>query len=165
MPLHPLPALLLLCLLLSACATGPEFITDGVETDLTPTQAASEAHLHQGKRVLWGGMIINSTNLETHTRLEVLAYPLDSSHRPRADQPPHGRFLMLQRGYLETVDYAAGRQITVLGRLDGTRTGKLDQSEYTYPLLRGEQLHLWPRQGRDSTNPRFHFGIGVRLGN
>lgn len=153
---------LLLTIFLGACATGAQLNTDNVDPSLTPQQAVSEADMQRDKRVLWGGMIINSTNLKGETRIEVLAYPLDSDHYPQTDQSPYGRFLLFKEGYLETVDYAAGRLITVVGRYTGTRQGKVDESEYTYPVIRAEQLHLWSKgQKRDT---RFHFGIGVMFG-
>ncbi len=154
---------LTLTLVLSGCAGGPEFKTDEVDMTLTPKQAVSEVSMQKGKKVLWGGMIINSTNLEGKTRIEVLAYPLDSDHAPQTSQSPYGRFLLFHDGYLETVDYAPGRQISVVGRFTGTRVGKVDESEYTYPVIQAEQLHLWPR-GEKSSSPRLHFGIGVMFG-
>ena len=154
--------LIIITALLVACSAGPKFALDKVDTTLTPQQVIGEAGLHRGKEVLWGGMIINSTNLEKSTRLEVLAYPLDSDHYPQTGKQPYGRFLLLRQGYLETVDYAPGRLITVVGRIDGTRTGKVDESDYTYPVIQAEQLHLWS-QGEKS-NTRFHFGIGVVFG-
>lgn len=155
--------LLLSTLLLSACAGGPKFVMDDVDTALTPKQAVAEAEMHHGKRVLWGGTIINSTNLSGKTRLEVLAYPLDSDHYPQTGQEPYGRFLLFRGGYLETVDYAPGRRISMVGRLDGIRSGKLDQTQYTYPVVLAEQLHLWPKGGQNK--PRIHFGIGVMFSN
>lgn len=153
-------ALFITSLLLSACATGPKYPTEGVEVTLTPQQATAEADSHRDKRVLWGGMIINSTNLESRTRLEVLGYPLDSKQQPETDQQPYGRFLLFKEGYLETVDYAAGRHITVLGRFRGIEEGKVDETHYTYPVIEAEQLYLWSRRQAPS-EPRVQFGFGV----
>lgn len=163
--LHILRLLLLLLvpLLLSACATGPKYPTEGVELSLTPQQAVAEADRQHGKSVLWGGMIVNSTNLEKRTRLEVLAYPLDSNQRPQLDEQPYGRFLLYKEGYLETVDYAPGRRITVVGRISGVQSGKVDETRYTYPVVDAEQLYLWSRSDAQS-EPRVHFGIGVMFG-
>jgi starvation-inducible outer membrane lipoprotein len=49
--------------------------------------------------------------------------------------------------------------ISVVGRIDGIHSGKVDESDYTYPVLQAEQLYLWPRGEKGNT--RFHFGIGV----
>jgi outer membrane lipoprotein len=155
--------LLLTALLLSACASGPQYPTEGINLSLTPKQAVAEATSQTGKDVLWGGMIVNSTNLESRTRLEVLAYPLDSDQRPQVNEQPYGRFLLFKQGYLETVDYAAGRRITVLGRLTGTQTGKLDETTYTYPVVDAKQLYLWSKSDVKS-EPRLQVGIGVMFG-
>lgn len=155
-----LATLLSTTLLLSACATGPQYPTEGVELAVTPQQAVAEADKLKGKSVLWGGMIVNSTNLEKRTRLEVLAYPLDSDQRPDTGGNPMGRFLLFKDGYLETVDYAPGRRITVVGRLRGVQTGKLDETSYTYPVLDSNKLYLWGKNDVTS-EPRVHFGFGV----
>lgn len=157
---HKIFTLLFAGLLLGGCATGPKYPTEGVEVALTPQQAIAEADTQQGKLVLWGGMIIDSTNLESQTRLEVLGYPLDSNQRPLTDQQPYGRFLLFKEGYLETVDYAAGRQITVLGRVSGVQEGKVDETSYTYPVIDAEQLYLWSRRQAQS-EPRVQFGFGL----
>jgi outer membrane lipoprotein len=151
--------LLLTSLLLSACASGPKYQTEGVALTLTPQQAVAEADAQAGKMVLWGGMIINSTNLESSTRLEVLGYPLDSDQRPLTDQQPYGRFLLFKHGYLETVDYAPGRQITVRGRFTRVQSAMLDESHYNYPVIEAEQLYLWSKGG--SGESRVQFGLGV----
>src|SRR5687768_13694507 len=103
---------LVAALLLSACASGPQISTEGVDETATPRQAAAEIESLRGGKVLWGGMIVNSTNFEESTRLEVLAYPLDSAQRPRTSAEPTGRFLAIEQGYLETVDYRQGRLVT-----------------------------------------------------
>ena len=154
--------ILLTVLLLGACASGPRYPTEGVELSLTPRQATAEAAAVQGKTILWGGMIINSSNLKDQTRLEILAYPLDSSQYPQTDSPPLGRFLLLKDGYLETVDFAPGRLVTVRGPLAGTRSGQVGETGYTYPLVKARDLYLWPRAGR--SEPRVHFGVGVVFG-
>lgn len=154
---------ILFALLLSACASTPEFdIRDSVPA-LTPAHAIKSAAKLKGQKVLWGGAIINSTNLKNETRLEILAYPLDSDHYPQTDKPAYGRFLLIKEGYLETVDYAPGRLVTASGIFDGVRKGKLDESEYTYPLVRAEKIHLWSKNGKSAT--QFHFGIGVMFHN
>ncbi len=155
--------LLPITFILFACASAPEFDSQKTATPITVAQAVSNPDSLKDKQVVWGGAIINSTNLENETRLEVLAYPLDSDHYPQTDKPAYGRFLLLKEGYLETVDYAPGRLITVSGTLNGVRKSKLDESEYTYPLLRAEKIHLWSKNGKSET--RFHFGIGVMFHN
>lgn len=147
-------------LALQACATGPRFDAERYATTPDPREATGESTDPQGTAVLWGGIIINSSNLEEGTLIEVLAYPLDSAQRPQTDRSPHGRFLVFEERYLETVDYAQGRLLTVAGTITETRTGKVGEASYTYPLVKAEGLHLWPENGRTSRT-RFNIGVGV----
>jgi len=156
--------LLALLLLLAGCATTPRFDTSQTAVSVTPEQAVSETSRLEGTRVLWGGAIVSSTNQEETTRLEVLAYPLDDRQRPRTEAKPVRRFLAIKEGYLETADYAQGRWVTLTGPLTGTRAGRVGEAPYTYPVVRVEDIQLWPEERRRA-EPRFHFGIGVIFGN
>lgn len=118
----------------------------------------------QGKTVLWGGVIIASTNLKESTQLEILAYPLGSDQRPMSEDQAMGRFLAIQKGYLETTDYTQGRYITVKGTLGSTQKGRIGDSEYIYPVVNITQLHLWSKEG-EYVEPRVRFGIGVMIHN
>lgn len=148
---------------LAACATGPRYDTTRYSTSITPPQAVENLAALRGKEVLWGGLLINSINKEGATQLEILAYPLNSSQRPDTDQSPRGRFLAVKSGYLETVDFAEGRLVTVAGRLVETRSGQVGEASYVYPVVEADALHLWPKAG-DAPQTRIHFGIGVMFG-
>lgn len=161
---------LLIALALAGLAAGcagqqPRFDTADTNLALTPQQAAAQASA-VGRRVLWGGTIVNASNLTDRTQLEVLAYPLDDDQRPRTDLSPIGRFLAVRDGYLETADYAPGRQVTVAGTVEGTSRGQVGQADYTYPLLRVDDIQLWPREPRyrSGVQPRFGVGIGISIG-
>lgn len=150
--------------LLVACASSPRFKTEGVETDMTPKQAVVENQALQGKSVLWGGVIITATNLKESTQLEILAYPLGDYQQPVTNGQALGRFLAVQKGYLETADYAQGRQVTVKGSLGETRSGRIGETEYVYPVVNIHRVHLWPKEG-ESSESRVRFGIGVMFSN
>ncbi|WP_455218471.1 Slp family lipoprotein [Kaarinaea lacus] len=151
-------------LLLSACAVSPEFPTEGVDMMLTPQRAVAEIESTKGRPVIWGGVIISSTNRKDTTELEILAYPLDVYQRPNDQDQAWGRFLAIQPGYLETTDYAQGRVITVKGILGVTRNAKVGESDYVYPVVNINQLHLWPKES-EYVEPRVRFGIGVMIRN
>jgi len=155
----------LLLAMLAGCASAP-LKTEGVATDLTPDAAVSSAAAATGRTVLWGGVIVSATNLPHRTRLEIVGYPLDPySQRPYTDKPPEHRFLAFQQGYLETAEYRAGRAVTVRGKVTGTEAGHVGDAAYTYPTVQVEALHLWPQRAANEGEPRFHFGIGILLGN
>ena len=151
-------------IVLAACASSPNFDTTGIDTSVTPKRAADEGQALQGEPVLWGGVVLVSTNLKDSTQLEILAYPLDSSQRPNREQNPLGRFLAVHEGYLETADYAQGRLITVRGTLGEKRTGRVGEAEYTYPVVKINQLYLWSKYG-DSSEPQIQFGFGLMIHN
>jgi len=156
-------AIAALLVLTTACATTPDFDTEGVALEVTPEQAVSESRRLEGTRILWGGVIVAARNLEDTTRLEILGYPLDGRQRPVTDAEAQRRFLAVHEGYLETADYAQGRWVTLTGPLAGTRSGQVGEATYTYPVVRVKAIHLWS-QREPTSEPRFHFGIGVLFG-
>ena len=161
---HHIIFLFFATVVLAACATAPKFDTSGMDLSISPQQAVAESKTLQGVQVLWGGVIISSANLKDVTQFEILAYPLSSDQKPDTGRDPLGRFLAIQEGYLETSDYAQGRLITITGTLQDKRSGRIGETEYIYPVLNINQLHLWKKRG-DSSEPQFHIGIGVMFHN
>jgi len=151
----------LLTLLISACATTPEFNLQNVDRNISPAQSVTQFAQYHGKKMLWGGTILNSTNTKQGTQFEILAYPLDGDMRPQSSAPTLGRFLANVPLYLETADYAPGRLITMIGELTTTQKGKIGEAEYTYPVLQIDQHYLWPREDERPVDTSVHFGIGV----
>ena len=164
--LRMLQRALLACaaLALAACATGPKIDISNIDRSITPQRVTAEVESLRGKIILWGGVIIASTNLKDTTQIEVLAFPLDSSHKPDTAAPPLARFLAVKNSYLETQDFAQGRLLTVTGPITGTLTGQVGEARYVYPVVTPDALYLWPKPGT-STDPRVHFGIGVMFHN
>jgi outer membrane lipoprotein len=145
--------------LLLGCASAPDFDTSQVDRSLTPQSVIAEPEISRGKIALWGGTILDTRNLKETTQIEVLAYPLNSSERPLLDSKPLGRFIIQQQGYLEPTNYAQGRQLTVLGSVSETQSGKVGETSYTYPVINATQLHLWSQA--DDSNTSIHFGLGI----
>ena len=146
---------------LSACAGNPLKL-EGVTTELTPNAALSQIDSTRGRKVAWGGMIIHGRNQKDVTEIEVLGYPLDDTGRPDPNAAPQHRFLVVRDGYLETADYRTGRYISVVGTVEGVRQGTVGEAPYTYPVVRAQQLHLWPTDtGRTDSGPRFGVGVGI----
>ena len=160
-PAARLGAALALVALLGACASAP------IDTELAPearrADAVATAPGTATGQVLWGGAIVAARNVGTGTELEVLSYPLDRSQRPMTGKASEGRFLIVADGYLETVDYAPGRSVTVLGTLDGVREMPVDEARIPYPVVRSSELHLWRPDDGARVLPRFSIGIGLGL--
>lgn len=148
----------------SACAPAPLYRTNPATATMTPAQALSEAQQRKGQQVVWGGTVVAVENLRDSTVIQVLAYPLDSSQRPRLKQPPTGRFLVEVPGFVEPLDYPADAPVTIAGTLDGTRHDKVGQAEYDFPLVRSTSLHRWTREEMAEGRSNFRFGVGVGAG-
>lgn len=148
--------------MLASCASTPSFDVTDVDRALTPANVIDEPVLSLEKVALWGGTILGLKNLQESTQIEMLAYPLDSSHRPRLEEKTLGRFIIRHQGYLEPEVFTQGKLLSVVGEVGQSVTGKIGDSDYTYPLIHSRNIHLWTR-GAGRTN--FQFGIGIHLSN
>lgn len=150
-------------LLVTACATTPPLNLSGADPTLTPDAAVTNIDSARGRRVAWGGTIVATHNLKDITEIEVLGYPLQESGQPDVETKAQHRFLIIRKGYLESADYRAGRLLTAVGDVTGTRNGKVGEAPYVYPVLQADDLYLWPTEnaGRGKSNVQFGIGIGV----
>jgi len=98
----------------------------------------------KGKTVLWSGVIIRSVNLKDGTMIEVLQKPAGMEGRSKDVDESEGRFMALKPGYLDMAIYSQGRNVTVAGEVRGKRIQRLGEIEYSYPLIRVKEIHLWP---------------------
>lgn len=153
--------LIVVLLSLTGCASQPRFAAPRADLELFPATVAAAPASHLGKQVLWGGIIVATRNQADHTELEILSYPLDEGQRPDILHREQGRFIARLPRYLEAINYAPGRQVTISGKVGTVLAGKVGEAPYTFPLLEGEDIQLWPRSGSEPPSPRFHFGIGV----
>lgn len=154
---------LLAVLALSGCATSP-LDTSAVNSRATPSQVVENPAGHRGERIQWGGHIVSITNDGDKTLLEVLSYPVAYDGFPNTYRKPTGRFVLQRRGFLEPQDYAPGRLVTVVGTVDSLVTTSVEKTRFVVPLVKAEQLKLWPARYGGGGNPRFGFGVGISVG-
>ncbi len=145
---------------LSSCVSGPQYDQQRFDSSITPEHASTQIENLQDTEVMWGGILIANNGVESGSRLEVLAYPLKSNQQPDLDQSPVGRFIALEDRFLEPLDYAEGRQVTVTGRLVETREGKVGEANYVFPIVQSQDVYLWS-PGR---KPEVNFGVGFVFG-
>lgn len=150
-------------LAIAGCATSP------VASDGEAVSGIGPAHVLKGEgmtgeRVVWGGRIVAVQNLPDRTELVVASYPLDRGDRPRLREQAGVRFILVEKGFLEPVDYAPGRYITALGNIAGVEDRVTGEHIHAHPVLDAERLHLWPANPADwQSRTRFSIGVGVRL--
>lgn len=129
----------------------------------TPADVARQPESYHDAEVLWGGKILDVRNLETTTEVQIVAYPMDAAQRPDPRAQTEGRFIVVLPGYVEALDFPAGRFVTARGRAAGTHVGRVDDHEYVFPRVGDAVVHLWPvnfpyERGRVS------FGVGLGVG-
>lgn len=151
---------------LAACAPAPIYKTGPALVNATPGQVATSPANFSQAQVIWGGEVIAVHNLANHTRLEVLAYPLDSSQRPRLKEQASGRFIAEVPGFLEPMDFPKGALVTVLGQVAGTQDEMVGQASYTYPLVavKTGDMHRWTAEEMRKGHSNVRFGVGVGVG-
>ncbi|WP_426689297.1 Slp family lipoprotein [Rhodanobacter ginsengiterrae] len=151
-------------LLLAACAPAPIYKTTTGAVTAAPFQVAQTPEKFTGNQVVWGGRIVQVKVFADHSEIEVLAYPLDASQRPKANDSGNGRFVAVMPGYVEPLDYPSGALMTVNGKLSGSRAGKVGEADYVFPLVSVAQSHVWTTEEMNKGRNNVHFGLGVGVG-
>jgi outer membrane lipoprotein len=138
-------AALLGSLLLVACASNvPLEIREAPADSPTLQEALADPDSQVSREVRWGGLILETENTETSTRVTVLALPLSSSGKPQVGDDSGGRFVAIVPGFLDPTVYSKDRRFTVSGTITGSETRKVGEFPYRYPVVEARQHYLWP---------------------
>ena len=148
--------------LLAGCATPmiPEHVRQGVTPGLAFTDVLANPDAYRGKTVMWAGEVLDLTNEKDGTTLELLQVPCDAEGEPLSREKSQGRFMAFFGHYLDGAVYQPRRMVTIVGELQGKKQqvvggGKL---EYTYPLVTGRNIYLWPVPERRRPFDRYGWG-------
>lgn len=132
-------------LLCSGCATViSEQSRRLVDTDAHFSKIRATPETYIGKHVLIGGRIAAVRNSQGGAQLEIVQFELDYSGAPENSFRSHGRFIATASEYLDPLIYSRGMLITLVGEIKGKQTQRLDDMDYTYPLIAMREWHLWP---------------------
>lgn len=114
---------------------------------------------YKGNTVLWGGEVIKLINDQEMTIVEVLQAPTDSEGKPTSIENSQGRFLAEVKMYLDTEVYKKGRQISVVGKVQGKRKQPLEPGKvnYAYPMVEVDHLYLWPKPEVYNPAPAYYY--------
>lgn len=144
----------------------PEPYASQVDRSLTFEQLKESATSYVGKVVVLGGEVLNAKRLPEGTSIEILQLPLNGSEPVTDVQQSQGRFLALQKEFLDPATLIERPRVTIVGEVSGVRTQRLDDIDYTYPVLVVKDMKVWqdpigygPRPG-----PRFGVSIGGGTG-
>jgi len=152
--------LIFTAIIIAGCSVVPKSILKEVNRDITLDQVQSNPAQYTGQKVLWGGIILNSENLENLTQIEVLETELAYDERPE-DGSSRGRFLIQSPGYLDTNIYTKNKRITVAGTVKGVETGKIGKMDYRYPVIEPIDMRTFePMTERDYDYPYYPYMYG-----
>jgi outer membrane lipoprotein len=113
----------------------------------------------QGRVFIMGGVIVRTKFTEEGTQIEAMHVPVDRYGAFEDSGRSEGRFIALMPKdvmLLDPVVYKKGRRITLAGEFIGTRTGRIDEMSYTYPLFRIRQVYLWKQKKKYDHPPHFY---------
>lgn len=138
-------AVLALSVILGACASTYDAASESAPT-IPFAQLKNAPDSYRGQTVVLGGEVLTAKRLKEATRIEVLQLPLSGSQAPVADlTQSQGRFLAMQREFLDPATIPQGTRVTVTGEVTGSQTMPLDETEYTYPVIEVRDLRVWPQ--------------------
>jgi outer membrane lipoprotein len=129
---------------LAGCATVPAPLVGTDFATVTPQQAVSQNA--SGQRVRWGGEIIRVEPRANATCFEILSRELYDDARPKRHDHSEGRFLACKPGFFDPAVYAKGRDITVVGTLNGSEKHKVGEYDYTFAKVDANEVYMWPKR-------------------
>ncbi len=160
-PTARIRAALTLTLLLAGCVGGqivPPALESQLDKTLTFPQLREASDAYRGHLLVLGGEVLSAKRLKEGTRIEVLQIPLESSLQPGLDRTAsEGRFIAVQKEFLDPATIPPGTRLTVVGEVTGAVTDKLDETDYTFPLLEVKALKVWPRGESYTRIPYYYY--------
>ena len=152
-------------LVAAGCATSQESFDGTQLPQIAFVQVKAAPDSYKGQTVTWGGQILSARRLKEGTRIEVLQLPLNSSLQPTLElNTSQGRFVALQREFLDPATIPAGTFVTVSGEVAGSITLPLDETEYAYPIVELKTMKVWVRVDDQPIRIRPHMGPGPYWG-
>ena len=143
-------SILLLGILLftASCSVISSQIRDEAMAPMPFNKLAANSNQYIGKTVILGGFILKTENKADETLISVLQTPLSSMEYPYNKDQSEGRFVVINKGFLDPEVYRPNRRITVAGTIVGTKTEQIGSCPYACLTLESKQIYLWPRHMR-----------------
>jgi outer membrane lipoprotein len=152
---------LALMALLAGCASGsvvPASLQAQLDKTLTFPQLRESPDSYRGHMMVLGGEVLSAKRLKDGTRIEVLEIPLDGSLQPGMDRTAsRGRFIAVQKEFLDPATIPPGTRLTLVGEVTGSVADKLDETDYTYPMVEIKSLKVWPHRDALSHLPNYYY--------
>jgi outer membrane lipoprotein len=131
-----------------------------VDKSLSYRELRAHPDSYLGKYVLVGGTVAAVRNMKDGSHLEIVQANLDSRGYPEDTYESGGRFLAITSDFLDPEKFKSGRRVTVIGEVKGLQVRKIDEIDYTYPVIAIRELHLWRPEQQTShyyPNPAYPY--------
>jgi outer membrane lipoprotein len=128
-----------------------------VSWDLDFPEIRRQPEAYAGRVVALGGIVMQVEAADKGYRVLVSELPLDPGrHRPLANQPPRGLFLLILPRSEFPSDLRPGVEMTVVGEILGKASATGPVSAEVMPLIEERHTHVWGSFWR----PQIYIGIG-----
>jgi len=121
-------------------------IADKADKALSFEKLQADPEAFTGKLIILGGVIMQVTALNQGMLIEVDQKQLDYWGKPVRTSRTGGRFIVFHQGYLNTMIYGQGVDITVAGEVLGLGSAMISDRQYAYPIVLVKELKLWRRE-------------------
>ncbi|MGH7231131.1 MAG: Slp family lipoprotein [Nitrospiraceae bacterium] len=121
----------------------PESLEAQVDKSVTFEQLKESPDSYRGKLVVLGGEVLKAKRLKDGTQLEVLQLPLENGQPASPRNESQGRFLAIQKEFLDPATVTDETRVTIVGEVMGATTQHLDEMEYRYPTIEVKHLKVW----------------------
>ena len=150
-----------LAMLFAGCTSGsviPAALESQLDKTLTFPQLRESPDAYRGHLMVLGGEVLSAKRLKEGTRIEVLEIPLNRSLQPEPDRTlSRGRFIAVQKEFLDPATIPPGTNLTLVGEVTGSVADKLDETDYTYPMVEIKSLKVWLRRDTYSHIPNYYY--------
>jgi outer membrane lipoprotein len=138
------------CLLLYSCAPvlDRDFLDSG-SREVSFLELRKNPDEHKGRLFVFGGVIVQTKLTREGSELEAMHVPVDRYGYFQDRGRSQGRFIAVMPAGEQMLDpevFRKTRRITMAGEFIGLRTGRIEEMEYTYPVFRINQIHLWEQE-------------------
>ena len=121
-------------------------VREQARTDIPFSSIKGNVDKYRGTIFMLGGVIASTKNTEEGSIIEAVQSPVDRYGTIIDSDRSSGRFMAIEKGYLDPLIYKKGREITIAGELIGSRKKKIGEIEYTYSLFEIKEIHLWKEE-------------------
>ena len=119
-------------------------VVKDIDRNISIENVQADPGRYIGQKVVWGGIILATSNLEATTEVEVLESALSFDDRPE-NGSSRGRFVIEAKKYLDANVFKEEKRVTVAGVVSRLETRKIGQMDYPFPVITPIEMKLFDK--------------------